>query len=331
MRRTVCFAAALAMSLVFAGACLGAEGRTVIIATDNGFDSQKFHNAIAEIIVEHAFDGYEFDVSTASSTMNWQSIIAGDVDLDIDSWTDNVASYPEDVARGDIIDVGVLVPNSAQGVYVPRYVVEGDASRGIEPAAPDLKRVEDLAKYHTAFPDEEDPAKGRFYGSIPGWMADEILHKKFVFYGLEENYNYVRLGSEASLFASLVAAYNLGVPWVGYCYEPTWVAGKLDLIRLEDAPYEQSLYLEGKSEFPEQEVRIVSSGKFAAKAPDLLVFFKKYRTGSELVSKALAHLDETKSSYEDTAVWFLKENDPLIDEWLPAENAANLRAYLSSL
>jgi glycine betaine/proline transport system permease protein/glycine betaine/proline transport system substrate-binding protein len=331
MRRTVRFAAALAMSLVFAGACLGAEGRTVIIATDNGFDSQKFHNAIAEIIVERAFDGYEFDVSTASSTMNWQSIIAGDVDLDIDSWTDNVASYPDDVARGDIVDVGVLVPNSAQGVYVPRYVVEGDASRGIEPVAPGLDRVEDLAKYHAAFPDEEDPSKGRFYGSIPGWMADEILYKKFVFYGLDKDFNYVRLGSEASLFASLVAAYNLGVPWVGYCYEPTWVAGRLDLIRLADAPYEQSLYLEGKSEFPEQEVKIVSSAKFAAKAPDLLEFFKKYRTGSELVSKALAHLDETKSSYEDTAVWFMKENDSLIDEWLPAENAARLRAYLSSL
>ena len=331
MRKIVCFIAAIAMVLAFAGICRAAEERTVIIATDNGFDSQKFHNAIAEIVVEHAFDGYEFDVSTASSTMNWQSIIAGDVDLDIDSWTDNVASYPEDVARGDIVDVGVLVPNSAQGVYVPRYVVEGDASKGIEPVAPDLKKVEDLAKYHSAFPDEEDPTKGRFYGSIPGWMADEILYKKFVFYGLVENFNYVRLGSEASLFASLVAAYNLGVPWVGYCYEPTWVAGKLDLIRLEDAPYEQSLYIEGKSEFPEQEVKIVSSSKFAAKAPDLLEFFKKYKTGSELVSKALAYLDETKSSYEDTAVWFMKENDSLIDEWLPAENAARLREYLSSL
>jgi glycine betaine/proline transport system permease protein/glycine betaine/proline transport system substrate-binding protein len=152
-----------------------------------------------------------------------------------------------------------------------------------------------------------------------------------VFYGLSENFNYVRLGSEASLFASLVAAYNLGEPWVGYCYEPTWVAGKLDLIKLEDAPYEQSLYLDGKCEYPAQELKIVSGRNFAEKAPDLLEFFKKYRTGSELVSKVLAHLDETKASYEDTAVWFLKENDRLIDEWLSAENAAKLRGYLSTL
>jgi hypothetical protein len=47
-------------------------------------------------------------------------------------------------------------------------MVEGDTARGIEPTAPNLERVEDLAKYHSAFPDEEDPAKGGFYGSIPG-------------------------------------------------------------------------------------------------------------------------------------------------------------------
>lgn len=300
-----------------------------IIATDNGWDSQKLHNEIARIIVEHGYEGYDFDVSTGSSTMNWQAIIKGDVDLDIESWTDNVASYPDDVANGDIVNVGVLVPDSAQGLYVPKYVIEGDAERGIEPMAPDLKSVEDLKKYPELFPDDEDKTKGRIYGSIPGWMADEVLYKKYEFYGLDEMYNYTRLGSEATLFASLVSAYNLGEPWVGYCYEPTWVSGKLDIVLLEDAQYDPDLYMEGKCEFPKQELKIVSSNKFADKAPDLLEFFKKYKTGSQLIADALAYLDETKATHEETAKWLLKENDSLLDEWLPKESAERVRAYLN--
>jgi glycine betaine/proline transport system permease protein/glycine betaine/proline transport system substrate-binding protein len=308
----------------------GAGEVKTITVSDNGWDSQKLHNEIAKLVVEHAYDGYTLAQSTASSTMNWQSMIAGDVDLDIESWTDNVATYPDDLAAGDVADVGVLAPDSAQGFYVPRYVVEGDSERGLAPKAPDLKTVRDLEKYPDIFPDDENPSKGRIYGSIPGWMADEILYKKYEAYGLDEYYNYVRLGSEASLFASLVAAYNLGEPWAGYCYEPTWIAGKLDLIMLDDEPYDEALFYDGLCAFPAQPLKITSSQYFADKAPDLLGFFQKYRTGSQLISGALAYLDETGATHEETAVWLLKENDGLLDEWLPAENAKKLRDYLGT-
>lgn len=326
--------AVLVVLLIAAGMFLlrgGQKESLVITVTDNGWDSQKFHNAVAKIIVEQAYDGYEFKLSTASSAMNWQSLIAGDVDLDIESWTDNVATYPEDKAKGRVADVGVLVSDSAQGLYVPRYVIEGDPADGTAPSAPDLRHVRDLRKYALVFPDDERPGKGRIYGSIPGWMADEVLHKKYLYYGLSEEYTYVRLGSEAAIFASLLSAYNLKQPWVGYCYEPTWITGKLDLVRLEDEPYDEAGFAAGETEFPRQELKIVSSGNFAQRAPELLPFFKKYKTGSKVVSEALAYLDENKASHEEAAVWFLKSNDAVIDEWLPAKNAAKLRKYLGSL
>lgn len=299
-----------------------------IIATGNGWDSQMLHNEIAKLIVENAYEGYTFETSTGSSTMNWQALVAGDIDIDIESWTDNVVSYPDDVANGDVVDIGVLVPDSNQGVYVPRYVIEGDAERGIEPMAPDLKTVEDLKKYADLFPDDEDESMGRIYGGIPGWMADEILYKKYEYYGLDEMYKYTRLGSEATLFASLVSAYNLGEPWVGYCYEPTWVSGKLDIVLLEDAPYDPELYPEGKCAYPSQELKIVTSRDFAEKAPELLEFFTKYKTGSAVISEALAYLDETKATHEEAAKWLLKEHDDLLDEWLPKDKADKVRAIL---
>lgn len=300
-----------------------------IIATDNSFDSQGIHNAIAKLVVENAFPGYTFTTSTASSTMNWQSMIAGTVDVDIESWTDNVATYPDDVANGDIIDVGILIPSAPQGFYVPRFVIEGDPDRGIEPLAPELRSVSDLAQYADVFPDAEDPTRSRIYGAIPGWMIDEVMYKKYEFYNLDEQYNYVRLGSEAALFASLVSAYNNGEGWVGYCYEPTWVAGKLDLVLLEDAPYDPDLYLEGQCEIPAQPLKIVCGKHFEEKVgPEVYSFFQKYQTSLELINGALNYLDENGATHEEAARWLLQENDELLDQWLPADKAELVRAAL---
>src|SRR5690554_2025327 len=134
MKRGIALLLMLAISIAAVlGGCSSNEQSEIktITVTNNGWDSQMLHNEIAKFIVLNGYDNYDFQVSTGSSTMNWQAIIAGDVDLDIESWTDNVATYPEDVANGDIVDVGVLVPDSAQGLYVPRYVIEGDPERGI--------------------------------------------------------------------------------------------------------------------------------------------------------------------------------------------------------
>jgi glycine betaine/proline transport system permease protein/glycine betaine/proline transport system substrate-binding protein len=306
-----------------------AESPKTIVFTNNQWDSQMFHNEVAKFIVENAFDGYTVNLSTGSSTLNWQGLINGDVDLDIESWTDNVATYDDDVAAKDIIPLGILVPDSAQGFYVPRYMIEGDPERGIEPLTPDLKNVADLVRYADVFKDPEEPGRGRIYGAIPGWMIDGVLYKKYEYYKLNAGYNYFRVGSEAVLFASLASAYNLGEPWVGYCYEPTWITGKLDVVMLGDAPYDPELFQKGECEIPKQALRIVCGGHFPEKAPELVDFFKKYRTGSAFVSEALAHIEDTQESHAKTAVWFLKQHDELLDEWLTPEQAKKVRDVLA--
>lgn len=107
--------------------------------------------------------------------------------------------------------------------------------------APDLKSVKDLSRYAALFKDEEEPSKGRLYGAIPGWNIDAILYKKYKAYGLDRSYVYFRPGSEATLSTAFLTAYEKGLPVVGYQWEPTWLSGKLDLVLLEDAPYEKPL------------------------------------------------------------------------------------------
>jgi glycine betaine/proline transport system permease protein/glycine betaine/proline transport system substrate-binding protein len=262
--------------------------------------------------------------------MNWESIKNNDVDLHLEQWTDTIPTYDDDVRAGRVINLGIIVEDSCQAVYVPRYVVEGDPSRGLAPLAPDLRRLEDLINYPHLFPDDENPSKGRFYGAVPGWTADVIMYNRFLYLGLDKVFNYLRLGSESALFMSLEAAFNLGEPWVGYCWEPAWIIGKVDVIRLEDVPFETAaMAVEGKTGFSTQALTIECSRDFPAKAPDIAEFLKKYRTGKEYLNEALAYLIDTGDSYDTAAIWFIKKYDHLIDDWLPAENAKKLREYLS--
>jgi len=301
-----------------------------IITMDQGWDSQKFHNKVAQFIVENAFDGYVFEEMSGSAILLWQALLEGEIDLDIEEWPDNMPTYKDDIKNGYIVELGIIVEDSAQGFYVPRYVIEGDPERGIAPMAPTLRTVEDLKKYPHVFKDQEDPSKGRIYGAIPGWEIDNTMYQKFKYYGLDQSYNYFRSGSDTVLFTSLDAAYNFGEAWVGYCWEPAWISGKLDLVLLEDAPYDPELYAKGACEIPKQALTIVASNKFASRAPDLVDFFTKYRTGTQRVSEVLAYMEKSGASPEQAAIWFLKNYDFLLDEWLEPERAVRVREALTS-
>jgi len=218
--------------------------------------------------------------------------------------------------------------DNAQGLYVPRYVIEGDSTRGIEPVAPDLRTVEDLKKYASLFPDPESPGMGRIFGGLPGWEVTSILEKKVQYYGLDKMYNYVLPGSDAAMSAAFVSAWDKGEPIVAYYWEPTWLLGQYDCVLLEDAPFNPDTYKDGETAFPATRVTICVSNAFKQSNPEYCEFLSKYHTSSALSSEALAHMQETGDDYTATAKWFLKQHPELIDQWLTADQAGKLRAAL---
>jgi ABC-type proline/glycine betaine transport system substrate-binding protein len=174
----------------------------------------------------------------------------------------------------------------------------------------------------------ESPGKGRIYGAIPGWEVDTILYKKYVNYGFENDFTYFRPGSDAALAAVFTSAYEKGEAVVGYYWSPTWLTGKYDLVRLQDTPYDKAGYKEGKGDFPAVPVTVAATRGIAQKAPEAADFLKKYKTSSEITAKALAHMSETKASYEDTAKWFLQTNEALWMKWVTAQQAEKVKAAL---
>ena len=168
------------------------------IFADAGWDSIQFHNAVMMFIAENAY-GMKTEQISGSTAVTYEAMKSGDITVYSEVWTDNIASYDEDVESGSILEMGINFDDDMQGLYVPRYVIEGDAERGIEPMAPGLKTVEDLKNYADVFADPDDSSKGRILGAISGWAIDDVMRAKYEYYGLDEMYNYVDPGSDAAL------------------------------------------------------------------------------------------------------------------------------------
>ena len=317
------------LALITAG-CGGSAGGKELVLADCGWDSIKFHNAVAGLIAEEIF-GYTWSEIPGTTAVLHEGLLKGEIDAYMEIWTDNIPVYEGDLAAGKFQELGVNFDDNYQGFYVPRYVIEGDPERGIEASAPDLKYVWDLKDYPHVFPDDENPDKGRVYGAIPGWEIDEIMHRKYLHYGLDENFVYFRPGSDPALSAAITAAYEKGDPIVAYYWEPTWLLGMYDMILLEDEPYDKDIFFDGKCMPPPMRVTVCASNNFADQEEnkDFIEFLSRYRTSSALTSEALAYMQETGTDdYVEVARWFLAKHDELLDAWLNPEDAETLRSLL---
>lgn len=295
------------------------QEKTSITFADVGWDSIKLNNALAGLVAEEVF-GYTWEETPGSTPISHEALMAGDVDVHMEEWTDNIAAYAADLEAGRFVELGVNFNDNYQGFYIPRYVAD---------QYPDLKTVKDLANYAELFPDPEDSSKGIIYGGITGWEITEIMEKKVTAYGLDEYYNYFVSGSDAVLSASMTAAWDRQEPIVAYYWEPTWLLGMYDFVLLEDDPYDPETYQDGIGACPAVTVTVAVSNDFAASNPEFCEFLSNFSMPSAIISEALAYMQENNADYAAAARWLLTESHPeLIDEWLTAEQAETLRAAL---
>lgn len=296
------------------------EVKKELIFADASWDSIRVHNVIAKIILEEGY-GYTIEVVPGSSPNLMAGQVEGDINVFIENWPDNYYEiYYGGVESGDLVEVGLNFNDNAQGLYVPRYLIEGDAERGIEALAPDLKTVEDLKKYAHLFPDDEDPGMGAIVNAPPAWSSANIIEVKFDAYNLGETYNLVSSGSDSGLTASLAAAYEKGKPWVGYYWEPTWVSGKYDIVLLEEAPYSDEAWENNYScAFKAVDCTITMDKASYENHPEVAEFLSHYSTTSALIGEMLSYMQNEDASIDETAEWFLLEKQDLWKSWVPAE------------
>lgn len=307
-------------------------GKETIVLGDASWDSIQVHNRIVGFVLEKGY-GYSVDYIFGETLPIMQGLANGDVDIYMEVWVDNIqAAWEQAMADGVVEDLGIIFPDAPQGWYVPTYMIKGDPERGIEPVAPDLESVFDLPKYKELFQDPEEPTKGRFHNSPPGWVASTINEEKFDAYDLNEDMNLFSTGSDTALVTSMVNAYEKGEPWVGYYWEPTWVMGKLDMTILVEPPYEQEIWDNNKGcAYPNATVLKGINKQVYDKGEEIVSFVEKYETTLEQNNELLAYMDDHGGDTEKAALYFLESYPEVWKEWLPGDIADKVSAALEEI
>lgn len=293
-------------------ACSKDEEKTIILG-EGDWDSNAFQNQVVKIILEEGYD-VKVDTVTTDTAVMISSMKTEALDVCLELWSDNVVTYDEDIANGDYIELAVGFNDNMQGLYVPRYMVEGDNA-----VAPDLKTVDDLKIYADLFEHPENPDKGIIYGGPEGWGATEFMYKKMEAYELSDLYDFKTIDSGATLAATLSGAYQKQEPWVGYYWEPTWVLGLYDMVLLEDSAYSVDDFAAGIGAFPAVEVTVTATPKFVEENPILVEFFENYYTTSAIISESLAYMQENEVEATEAAIWFLQEKQEFWGNWVSDE------------
>ena len=295
------------------------------------WDSNAFHTELARIILERGY-GCETDVLPGSTLPLVTGLGQGDIDVLMEIWRDNVTEpWNTALEAGTVVSLGTNFPDAVQGWYVPRYVIEGDEARGIEPVAPELTSVSDLKDHWQLFRDPEEPGKGRFYNCILGWSCEEQSTRKLEGYGLTPYYTNFRPGTGAALAAAIASAYERGRPVLAYYWGPTWVLGAFDLVKLEEPPYSEEAWDAFNADpannppvaFPTVEVIIGANAKFAEEAPEVAAFLRNYETTGQMVSEALAYMQAHEgATARDAALNFIETRGDVWRQWVSPDVAA---------
>jgi glycine betaine/proline transport system substrate-binding protein len=292
-----------------------------LVFADLSWDSVMVHNRIAAYIIENGLEGdYEIDFMSGATAPTLTAMANGDIQINMESWHSNVQNVLlEYLESGSIIDLGPNLPDAPQGWYLPRYMIEGDSERGIEPIAPGLTSIDELNKYWELFKDPENPEKGLIYLGVTGWAVTETNEEVFDSYNLGEVYNKAIPGSATAVAATMDGAYRQGKPWIGYWWEPTPIMGRLDMVRLPG------------TELPPVLINVLINPELLDTAPDVVEFLENYNTTVAMNNEFLSKMEELDTDAEGAAIWFLKNREDVWTTWVSSSTAEKVKSALSEI
>lgn len=315
-------------------AALPGEGE-VIRLWDGQWQSLDINNAIAGFVLSHGY-GYDVEEVVLGAPVMEQALPQGDIDSALELWRVNRAEWYEQVT-GDstVVDVGPIIDRATQGYYVPRFVIEGDPERDIEPLAPDLASIDDLPDYADVFADPEDPGSAAVISCPQDWECHAITEVKFAAYGLLDDYNVKSPGSPGALDAEMAGAAERGEPILGYYWEPTALMGRYEFVRLSEPEWTEECEAANEaareagtdlSEVPEEAgcgfqqhtVNVGINAELPERAPEAADFLGRIEVGTDPLNAAGAYMEEEDADAADAALWFFDNYDHW-REWLDGE------------
>lgn len=214
-----------------------------------------------------------------------------------------------------IVEIGTSDYQGEEGWYVPTYVFEGDAERGIEPACPGLPDWEALNECVDVFKTAKTAPKGQYMTGAEAWAPPYGDQPRID--NLDLNYEMVFAGSEAALFADLTRAYEQGRPWLGLMWRPNYMTYKYDLTRVEFPESTDECWGDTYAcQFPDTVIYQIASAGMEEEHPTVWSILQNYELNDEQLRDLQALVVEDGMSVEDAAEQWVEDNAEVWKAWL---------------
>ena len=277
MKKIQTIASVLAAGLISSAA----TAETVKIAYPNWAEGIAMTNLIAVILEDEM--GYDVELTQADPGVIYAAVANGDQDVFIDAWLPNTHADYWSQYGDSLENLGTTYGYGVTGLVVPAYV-EIDS----------IEQLNDIA----------DDLNNQITGIGTGAGITKNTNIAIEEYDLE----LVQVNSSGpAMTAALANAIENEEPIVITGWKPHWMFGRFDLKVLEDP----------LGVYPIDGLRKVARPGFMEDMPevtDLLVNFSM--TEAQLLSLMLA-IDESDDDAKDVAADWVRDNEPLVDSWMP--------------
>jgi glycine betaine/proline transport system substrate-binding protein len=327
----------LLASGAYARADYCSSGRTIAFAGLN-WESGEFITAVMREIVERGF-GCRTESIPGNTITFEQALANNDLQIVAEEWINRSEVWSKAAAAGQVRAIGHAFTGATEGWAVPEYMVKGGPARHIEPTAPDLASVAQLAdpRYVRLFRDPEQPERGRFLNCPSGWTCEPENTKKLRAYGLDGQYVDFRPGTGPAMDAAIMSAYLQGLPLLFYYWSPSAIAGRIKLFPLAEPPYTPECWNEmtnvtptprGGCASPPSTIAYGVSSVFATAAPEIVAVLEKATFPLPVLNANLAAMAQLQRDARTQALDFLKARPDIWRPWLGPDAAARLETGL---
>jgi glycine betaine/proline transport system substrate-binding protein len=280
--------------------------------------SQQFLTTLLDRIISEKL-GYTTERLKLSQPVTWVAMDKGDVDISPEIWfPGRQREIQPFLDKGTIELAGEIFGGAGNFWVVPRYVVEGDAARGIAPMAPDLKTILDLKKYWKLFENPERPGKGEIVGGEVGWVDETpwmILGYDLPLWKSNQ--------SESIMLARMIAADKRGEPLLMVLWSPHILFSQVDLIKLENVDPDRTAEIDfDKDPYPiktglaEYTVYKVVRAELKTTAPDVYRLMQNISVTEDEINDLTLRVDVNGEDMTVVADDWMSKNQSRIDQWL---------------
>ena len=312
--------------LALASSLAMAESKGLIRFHEGDWTGNLINGKVVEIILTEEL-GYEVDyIFLPAGPPAWEAILAGDIDVAFEFWPTASPERHEYITEfggdGSVEFFGETGLVGESGWWVPRYVIEGDAERGIEPMAPDLRNWEQLNQYASIFSTPETGEKGRLVACpIAAWqVGDEIRVEN-----LNLQYEAAVLGSEIAQWAELEAHYTRGAPVLIYMWAPHWTHAKYDMMRIRLPEYTDDCWddagggwkADAVCDWPDDIPYNFGSPTLADRHPDAHHVVTRFTLTNKQQTDMVYEVDVAGRDIEEVVREWMAANEDTWRAWLP--------------